>query len=182
MYMDQIKETINLGSRAAIALAGGVWATLSPTIPFAVICTAFIVLDSVTAWRLSRRVRIKHPGANDGKFKSRHFGKVIMTLLEVYMLVVLAHLLDVYVFDFLPISLSKMATGAVCLWQGWSILENKSSCNDAKWAKVLQYVMVDKAERHFDLPLKDAMERAGIDVDGDGKAVGADNNDNNKDE
>jgi hypothetical protein len=43
----------------------------------------------------------------------------------------------------------------VCFIQFWSILENESSCNDKKWAVVLQKIMVDKAERHFDIDLSD---------------------------
>lgn len=167
--MDAFKDTINIGARFLTACLGGAWAMLSPAIPFLMICSLLVIIDAITAWQLSRRVRAKYPDANDGKFKSRHFGRVIWTLLEVYTLIVVAHLVDIYIFDYLPIALTKIAAGAVCLWQAWSVLENKSSCNDAKWAKVLQYVMVDKAERHFDVPLKDAMERAGIDIDGDGK-------------
>jgi len=33
------------------------------------------------------------------------------------------------------------------------MLENESSCNDARWADVAQRIMVDKTERHFDIDL-----------------------------
>lgn len=55
----------------------------------------------------------------------------------------------------LPIDLTKIAAGAICFWQLWSILENESSCNGAKWAKVMQKILVDKTERHFDIDLSE---------------------------
>ena len=45
-------------------------------------------------------------------------------------------------------------TAAICCGiQLWSILENASSENEKIWAKVLQKIMVNKAERHFDIKL-----------------------------
>lgn len=38
------------------------------------------------------------------------------------------------------------------------MLENESSCNDAKWAKIAQRIMVDKTERHFDIDLHELKE------------------------
>ena len=50
----------------------------------------------------------------------------------------------------LLVSLSSMAKSMVEIW---SSLENESSCNGKKWAKLLQEIMVDKTERHFDIDL-----------------------------
>lgn len=128
-------------------------AFLEPTVPFITICTIAVLMDCYTAWSLSRRVKKKFPGANDGKFKSNYAGRVFVTLCKVYALTVLAFLIDKYIAPGLSLGLANIVAGAVCFWQVWSMLENESSCNDAKWALIAQRIMVDKTERHFDIDL-----------------------------
>ena len=85
---------------------------------------------------------------------------MIVTLIKVYALIVLAFLMQQHIIgDALPIDLTKVAAGAVCFWQLWSILENESSCNGAKWAKVAQKILVDKTERHFDIDLSEMEDK-----------------------
>lgn len=135
---------------------GAVGTALAPTLPYVLLCTAAVFGDCLSAWHLSYRVKKAYPEAADretGKFKSYHFGKTILTLLCVYALLIFAHFLEMYVTSSLPFNALKVAAGAVISWQGWSILENASSCNGALWAKILQKIMVDKTERHLDVDL-----------------------------
>lgn len=135
---------------------GAVCTALAPTLPYIILCTFAVLADCLSAWMLSRRVKKAYPEEADretGKFKSYHFGKTIWTLLCVYMLLIFAYFLDMYITSDLPFNALKLAAGAVIFWQGWSILENASSCNGAKWAKILQQIMVDKTERHLDIDL-----------------------------
>lgn len=148
-------QIFNELSRWFFTIAGALIAFLHPTFPFILVCTFAVLGDVYTAWSLSRRVKRLYPGANDGKFKSCYAGKVFETLIKVYLLIILAYLIETFIFEGLPIRLANIAAGAVCFWQVWSILENESSCNNAKWAKVAQSVMVDKTERHFDLDLSE---------------------------
>lgn len=141
--------------RSFFSLAGALIAFLHPTLPFIVISTLAVLADVYTAWSLSRRVKKLFPDANDGKFKSRYFGRVFETLIKIYLLIILAYLIETFIFEGLPIRLANIAAGAVCFWQIWSMLENESSCNDARWAKIAQQVMIDKAERHFDINLSE---------------------------
>lgn len=137
---------------------GAIVAMLEPTFPYLLICTLMIIADCYTAWSLSRRARKAHPDkvSDDGrKFKSHNFGKVIMTLLKAYALIVMAFLIQQHITDAWPIDLTKVAAGAICFWQLWSILENESSCNGSKWARLLQKILVDKTARHFDIDLSD---------------------------
>jgi hypothetical protein len=63
-----------------------------------------------------------------------------------------------WVFIHVTIPLSFIVTGAICFEQAWSMLENESSCrdeSDSRFWKILQRIMVDKTERHFDIDLKD---------------------------
>ena len=137
---------------------GAVIAILEPTLPYLIICTLMIFADCFTAWQLSRRARKAHPNrvSDDGnKFKSQHFGKVIVTVLKAWALIIMAFLMQRHITDGLPLDLTKVAAGAICFWQLWSILENESSCSDAKWAKILQKILIDKTSRHFDIDLTD---------------------------
>lgn len=144
--------------RRIFTAAGAVIAMLEPTLPYIGICTLMILADCYTAWALSRRAKKAHPHrvSDDGKhFKSQHFGKVIVTLLKAYALIIMAFLLQTNITDAWPIDLTKVAAGAICFWQLWSILENESSCNGARWAKIAQKILVDKTSRHFDIDLTD---------------------------
>ena len=137
---------------------GAVSTALAPTLPYILLCAVAVLGDCLSAWLLARRVKKAYPADADretGKFKSYHFGKTLWTLLCVYALLVFAYFLHLYVTENLPFNALKVAAGAVIFWQGWSILENASSCNGAKWAKILQQVMVDKTERHLDIDLSE---------------------------
>ena len=146
---------LNSTSRSLFSVIGGVIALLHPTFPFILVCTLMVLADVYTAWSLSRRVKRKFPDANDGKFKSIYCGRVFMTLIKIYVLIILAFLIETYIFEGLQIRLTNITAGAVCFWQLWSMLENESSCSDEKWARVLQKVLVDKTARHFDIDLSE---------------------------
>ena len=146
---------MNSTGRPLFSIMGGAIALLHPTFPFIVVCTLMVLADVYTAWSLSRRVKRKFPNANDGKFKSVYFGRVFMTLIKIYVLIILSFLMETFIFEGLQIKLVNITAGAVCFWQLWSMLENESSCSDEKWAKVLQKVLVDKTARHFDVDLSD---------------------------
>ena len=135
--------------KSIFVFVGSIIAFLEPTFPFIIICTLAVFMDSYTAWALSKRVKKKFPGKNDGKFKSYYFGITFITLIKIYALIILAFLIESYIFERTPIKLTNIVAGAVCFWQIWSMLENESSCNDSKWAKIAQKVMIDKTERHF---------------------------------
>lgn len=137
---------------------GAILTLLEPTLPYLLICTMMIFADCFTAWQLSRRARKYYPErvSDDGrKFKSQYFGKVILTVLKSWVLIIMAFVMQKYITDGLPIDLTKVAAGAICFWQLWSILENESSCNGSRWAKLLQKILVDKTARHFDIDLNE---------------------------
>lgn len=137
------------------SIVGATAGLLEPAFPYAAVCTAAVFADCLTAWSLSRRIRRKYPDrtADAGKFSSNRFGKVFSTLCRIYGAILLAHLIQITIIDGLPFNVTKFVAGAVCFWQIWSMLENESSCNDAKWAEIAQRFLVDKTSRHFDINL-----------------------------
>lgn len=144
--------------RWATGILGGLVAYLQPTVPYGLICTLAILLDCLTAWQLCKRVRRKHYGKSPSAvayFTSKKMSKVFHTMLHIYLLIVLAYLVDTQIFTFVDMYLANIVAGAFCFCQIWSVLENESSENDARWAKILQKVMVDKAKRHLDIDLED---------------------------
>ena len=153
-----IHSILSLVGKHIMGVMGACVAMIRPTFPFILVCTLAVLADCYTAWSLSRRVKKRFPGANDGKFKSNYAGRVFVTLIKVYSLTILVHLIDAMVFPEIAFHLPQVVAGAVCFWQIWSMLENESSCNDAKWAKIAQRIMVDKTERHFDIDLHELKE------------------------
>lgn len=142
--------------RPLFSLLGAIFAMLQPTLPYMLICTMVIFADCYTAWQLDKRVKAKYgkqAPKESGKFRSSNAGRVIHTLIEVYVLIILAFFINLYITSGLGVDMTKVASGAVIFWQFWSILENKSSCNDAAWARVAQKVLVDKTERHLGVDL-----------------------------
>jgi chromate transport protein ChrA len=134
---------------------GAAVAYLKPTLPIVLICTLAILYDCYTAFKLSKRVSKNYPGANDGKFKSDYAKRIFNTMLKIYALIMLTYLIDTVIIPFWDLHLHNIIAGVFCFAQIWSILENESSENDSSWARILQKVMVNKAERHFDIDLND---------------------------
>lgn len=158
IFMNIFKEFGRLG----FGFAGAFATVLEPSLPIIGICIFVILWDCFSAWELSRRVKKRFPGANDGKFKSNYAGRVVVTIIKAFSAIALAQFVQMYICDcFTFMSLPKLVAGVICGWQGWSILENESSCNDAKWAIILQKIVVDKTDRHFDIDLSDLRKDIG---------------------
>ncbi len=157
----------NFGSRVVLFVVGAVWGLLEPTIPFAGICLFAILMDCFTAYRLGRRVKKQKPNlaADEAKFRSSYARRMFYTLCIIYACTVLGWLIDTYMYPFVDLYLANFISGGFCLVQLLSILENESSCNDARWAKVLQKVLVNKATRHLEIDAEDLISKK----DDDGK-------------
>lgn len=135
-------------------ILGGIWGYLEPTLPFALVCLFAVFIDAISAWRLAKRVRRHHPEIPDekihDKFESEKAWKCFPTLLIIYSLIAICHLIDTVIFPFLDMYLANFMAGGFSLYQVWSILENESSENPRSWAKFLQKFMVNKASRHIE--------------------------------
>lgn len=157
MLIEFFRHTFSTGYRFLFWIIGALWGLLQPTIPFAGIVGFAIVLDCITAWRLSKRVKKQNPKAkeDDGKFKSQYARRMFYTLLIVWACTFLGWLIDDFMYPFVDLYLANFISSGFCLVQLISILENESSCNDARWAKVLQTVLVNKAARHLEIDPED---------------------------
>lgn len=83
--------------RALFSCIGVVLAILEPTLPYILICTLLILADCYTAWQLGKRVKKEHPDRvrmDSHKFASSHFGKVLITLLKSYFLIIVAYFIQ----------------------------------------------------------------------------------------
>lgn len=144
-------------------MGGGVgWfvAEFQPTFPLIVVAVVFILYDAWTAFQLDKRVHRMYPEKRmrrDAKFTSFAFGKVVRsTIPKRLWLIVLAFLVEHWVFLHNVVPLSYVVTGVICFEQAWSIFENESSCrseDESRFWRLLQKIMVDKTARHLDLPL-----------------------------
>lgn len=153
-------NVLQLAAKWSWCLIGAFWSAVEPQLHFVLICMLAMLLDCFSAFLLNRRIKKKYgEKVADGRFKSASFAKVFVSMTKVFGMLVLAGLIQRYVFEDLPIRLPNVVAGAVCFWQIWSILENESSCNDARWAKIAQRIMIDKAERHFNIDLKELKDK-----------------------
>ncbi len=160
-----MSEIYNI-NKAIFAIIGGGFgwliAEFEPTFPLIIVAVIFIVYDAYTAYQLDKRVHRKYPDRvqrEKAKFTSFAFGKVIKTTIPKRLwLIILAYIAERWVFVHISVPLSYIITGVICFEQAWSILENESSCReeaDSRFWRLLQKIMVDKTERHFDVNLED---------------------------
>ncbi len=143
-------------------LVGWLVAEFSPTFPLIIVAVAFVLYDAWSAYQLDRRAKAKYPDRttrHEAKFTSFAFGKVVRkTIPERLIVILLAFLAEKYVFVHVSIPLSYIATGIILFEQAWSALENNSSCRseeDSRFWRMLQRIMIDKTERHFDINLEE---------------------------
>lgn len=149
--------TLPMKLRAAMSLCGAaVFSFLDPALPCVALCTSLVVADFISARMLARRVRrLAGDAASEStKFSSRRFGDTVVTLLRIYALILLAHAVDCVILDAGSTAAMRFASGIVCFWQTWSIIENEASANNAAWARMARKILVDKTQRHLggDLP------------------------------
>lgn len=131
----------------------GIVGFFEPTLPFAGVLFFAIVLDCLSAFDLSRRLKKKYPERVTGKFRSEYALKMLKTFFQMYSIILLVFFVEAYVIPMHQFNLTNYTAASCCAIQLWSILENASSENKKIWAKVLQKIMVNKAERHFDIKL-----------------------------
>ena len=150
--------------KSFIVATGGVIghlvAEFKPTFPLIVVAVIFIISDAYTAFCLDKRVHKAYPektSREKAKFTSFAFGKVIThTIPKRLWLILLAYMVENWVFVHVSFHLHYIVTGAICFEQAWSMLENESSCRpetESRFWRMLQKIMVDKTERHFDVKL-----------------------------
>ena len=125
-----------------------------------IIVIIFILYDTWTAYQLNKRASLKYPDKvlkENAKFRSFSFAKVIRsTIPKRLIVIILAYLVEHWVFVYMDVPLSYIVAGIISFEQAWSILENESSCRsekDGMFWRLLQKIMIDKTERHFDVNL-----------------------------
>lgn len=151
--MNIINSILSHASRSIAFIAGAVIGVIEPAMPYMVICFFAIVLDMISAWRLSIRVKQKH-NTGDGKLKSLHVRKVFLDFMVICALIVLCYYIDKEIIVVIEnLYLANVVAAGFALNQVLSILENESSCNGATWAKGLQKILVDKTSRHLGINL-----------------------------
>lgn len=152
--MEEIKNHLLQYMTSAV---GGLLLAIGTSIDYFIPCLLAIVLDVFTAYMLSRRVHRKYPKNCEGKFKSEYKYRVMITLGVMFVVMILAAYVDMKVRQSDDQWAVRFTMGAFLFYEAWSCLENWSSENDEPIAKALQRIMVNKAERHLDVPLSDIL-------------------------
>ena len=144
--------------RTAVGIGGAIIAWVEPLQSVMYVVFAAMVVDTITAYNLSRRVARKYKGMSHGKLQSRRLLKLFTTLVTVLTVIFLSYAIDIYCFPIMDLNLAYIAAFAFSMVQLVSVLENISSCNDAKWAKLLQKILIDKTSRHLDYNVGDYLK------------------------
>ena len=138
-------------------IIGWVVGRFEPAFPLIIIATLFVLYDAWSAYELDKRVHQMYPKKKReaAKFMSYKFRQVIPTLIERFVIIILAYCVERWVFVHIDVPLSYIAAGVVCAEQMLSIAENKASCRlpgdkHARVWKMLAKVLIDKTARHFD--------------------------------
>ena len=155
MTMDRIIEWMFLTFGGIL---GWIVGKFSPAFPLIIIATLFVLYDAWSAYELDKRVHIMYPKRKrqKAKFTSYKFRQVIPTLIERFVIILLAYCVERWVFVHIDVPVSYIAAGVVCAEQLLSIAENKASCRlpgdkHARVWKLLAKVLIDKTARHFDV-------------------------------
>ena len=152
--MEKIFEWLSLATGGII---GWIVGRFEPAFPLIIIATLFVLYDAWSAYELDKRVHIMYPKKKreQAKFMSYKFRQVIPTLIERFVIILLAYCVERWVFVHIDVPVSYIAAGVVCAEQLLSIAENKASCRlpgdkHARVWKLLAKVLIDKTARHFD--------------------------------
>ena len=139
-------------------ILGWVAGSFAPAFPLVVIAMMFVLYDAWSAYELDKRVKQMYPEKKrrEAKFVSYKFRQVIPTLIERFVIILLAYCVERWVFVHISVPVSYIAAGIVCAEQLLSIAENKASCRlpgdkHARIWKLLAKVLIDKTARHFDI-------------------------------
>lgn len=154
-------------ARFVAAAFGLLWCYIEPSLNYIGVCFFALVLDCYTAWRCNRRIYSRYREAIkrdprckiDGKLKSKKMTKMVQDFSVLIMAIFLATAIDTIILDYMnPLHLANYLAALYCGVQFVSILENESTCNGAAWARVMQKIVADKTERHFNIKLKELMK------------------------
>ena len=154
-------------TRFLAAIIGLVWCVLEPSLNYIAVCFFALICDCYTAWRCNCRIYSRYREAIkqdprckiDGKLKSKKMAKMVKDFSVLILAISLATMVDTVILDFQnPLHLANYLAAIYCGVQLVSILENESTCNGAAWARVMQKIVADKTERHFNVKLKDLMK------------------------
>lgn len=162
-------------TRIVAGLIGILWCYIEPSLNYIAVCFLALILDCYTAWRCNRRIYSRYREAikrnpkckMDGKLRSKKMAKMVQDFSVLVMAIFLAVIIDKDLLAHMgELHLANYLAVIYCSVQFVSILENESTCNGAAWAKVVQKIVADKTERHFNIKLKELM----AEVDAMGKS------------
>lgn len=151
-------------TRIVAGLIGILWCYIEPSLNYISVCFLALVLDCYTAWRCNRRIYSRYREAikrnpkckMDGKLRSKKMAKMVQDFSVLIMAIFLAVIIDNDLLAHMgELHLANYLAVIYCSVQFVSILENESTCNGAAWAKVVQKIVADKTERHFNIKLKE---------------------------
>jgi hypothetical protein len=150
-----------------VYLLSAVLTTLTPNLPFIIILLLVMVADVISAIRLHNRLyNIDQTKYHKPKIEAKKLLKMISSFGMMVFVILITHLVHEHIVT-IEFNIVKVVAGIMIGCQILSVLENESTCNDQKWAKVLRKVLIDKANKY----LKNNIGVDGDILDEDGKVI-----------
>ena len=122
----------------------------APALPVALLCSALVIIDCITAIMMTRRMLAAGQKV-DARLSSRRFGRTVATLVRIYIALFVASAVQIYVVD--PawgFNVLNFTGIAIVFNQTISILENESTCSHARWARKARKFLADKAKKYLE--------------------------------
>lgn len=148
--MNLFKKLLSDGQMALFGFISGISVLYLPAIPIVITTLAFIVIDAIFGYRVSRKCGKKH-------IESHKIWKTVNKFFEAFSVISLGLLIDKYILmTYDNLTSVKIVAGAICLGEGISLLESFRALHPhAILSRILAKVIKSKAEKYLDVDLSD---------------------------
>ncbi len=144
-------------ARTMMCMMAGVAAYFTPVmIPF-LCCVVMIFLDTVYGYRVSKL-------CGNTKIESRKLWKTITKLLECFITVCAAYMIDESIFKSVDLHAVEVVCGIIAATEFWSILESQLALRPNGPWRLLKHVIRDKSEKYLKIDLAAHLEKINEDV------------------
>lgn len=154
-----LKKIFASGWQSFYGMITGVAALVAPAIPLAITAYLFILLDLYYGYRVNKKFGKKKEGQKT-YFESSKLQSTVNKLFEATAFIVLAVLLDKYLFiTYEELASVKIAAGAICFTETISLLESLRALHPkALLSRLVQKIIKSKAEKYLEIDITDILE------------------------
>lgn len=162
--MTLIQRIFAQGWQSVCGAVTSIAALFAPAVPAILTAFTFIVMDMHYGYKVSKKFGRK-------EFESNKFWKTVNKFMEAAGLIILALLLDKYIFmTYEELAAVRIAAGSVCFAETLSLLESLRALHPNAWlSKILSKVIKSKAEKYLDIDISELENTNDTSIDNSNK-------------